>query len=302
MTDQPNFPSARDPPKWPDIATIARRLGAGVCRARGRPPTRATASSPRTTRRLKAGGPRRGRRAARTRRRAARKSPNSATCCAARSCLQLDRAGFRDAHPSGRHSGLALAAPEGGGGRAAAEARRQRTASSFCPAAARTGSAAPARPRRSKAATGSRPARCSPPARAAGDVLMTGAVLQSEGEPDKVIHFAVPMKAPEVKVARDLANARHARHGLQRRRDRRSVRPRRQRRLLAQGRRMASGVPDHRDRRVPADLCRLSRRRRERPRHRASGLAKRKRRRTRMVDLAGRMDTACGPRSSRIGG
>ena len=35
-------------------------------------------------------------------------------------------------------------------------------------------------------------------AAAAGDVLMTGAVLHSEGEPDAVIHFPVPMKAPEV--------------------------------------------------------------------------------------------------------
>lgn len=34
----------------------------------------------------------------------------------------------------------------------------------------------------------------------AGDILMTGAVVQSEGEPDAVIHFPVPMKAPEVKI------------------------------------------------------------------------------------------------------
>ena len=34
----------------------------------------------------------------------------------------------------------------------------------------------------------------------AGDVLMTGAVLHSESEPDTVIHFGVPMKAPEVTV------------------------------------------------------------------------------------------------------
>ena len=37
-------------------------------------------------------------------------------------------------------------------------------------------------------------------AAAAGDVLMTGAVLHAEGEPDTVIHFPVPMKAPEVKI------------------------------------------------------------------------------------------------------
>ncbi len=34
----------------------------------------------------------------------------------------------------------------------------------------------------------------------AGDILMTGAIVQTEGEPDAVIHFPVPMKAPEVKV------------------------------------------------------------------------------------------------------
>ncbi|CCV05396.1 Acyl-CoA dehydrogenase, type 2-like [Mesorhizobium metallidurans STM 2683] len=34
----------------------------------------------------------------------------------------------------------------------------------------------------------------------AGDVLMTTAVVQSEGEPDTVIHFPVSMKAPEVTV------------------------------------------------------------------------------------------------------
>jgi alkylation response protein AidB-like acyl-CoA dehydrogenase len=34
----------------------------------------------------------------------------------------------------------------------------------------------------------------------AGDVLMTGAIVQSPGEPDMVIHFGVPMKAPEVQI------------------------------------------------------------------------------------------------------
>jgi alkylation response protein AidB-like acyl-CoA dehydrogenase len=37
-------------------------------------------------------------------------------------------------------------------------------------------------------------------AAAAGDVLMTGAVVHSDSEPDAVIHFPVPMKAPEVKI------------------------------------------------------------------------------------------------------
>lgn len=34
----------------------------------------------------------------------------------------------------------------------------------------------------------------------AGDLLMTTAVVQADGQPDMVIHFPVPMKAPEVKV------------------------------------------------------------------------------------------------------
>jgi len=33
-----------------------------------------------------------------------------------------------------------------------------------------------------------------------GNLLITGAVVQEEGKPDMVIHFGVPMKAPEVKV------------------------------------------------------------------------------------------------------
>jgi alkylation response protein AidB-like acyl-CoA dehydrogenase len=34
----------------------------------------------------------------------------------------------------------------------------------------------------------------------AGDILMTGAVLESEGEPPTVLHFGVPMNSPHVKV------------------------------------------------------------------------------------------------------
>ncbi len=34
----------------------------------------------------------------------------------------------------------------------------------------------------------------------AGSILMTGAIVQSENEPDAVIHFPVPMNAPEVKI------------------------------------------------------------------------------------------------------
>jgi alkylation response protein AidB-like acyl-CoA dehydrogenase len=34
----------------------------------------------------------------------------------------------------------------------------------------------------------------------AGDILMTGAILESEGEPPMVLHFGIPMKSPHVKV------------------------------------------------------------------------------------------------------
>jgi indole-3-acetate monooxygenase len=34
----------------------------------------------------------------------------------------------------------------------------------------------------------------------AGDLLMTGAILKSDGEPDMVLHFALPMNSPNVKV------------------------------------------------------------------------------------------------------
>ena len=33
-----------------------------------------------------------------------------------------------------------------------------------------------------------------------GNILMTGAIVQQEGQPDQVIHFGVPMKAPEVRI------------------------------------------------------------------------------------------------------
>ena len=33
-----------------------------------------------------------------------------------------------------------------------------------------------------------------------GDLLMTGAVLETDGEPPMVLHFGVPMNSPHVKV------------------------------------------------------------------------------------------------------
>ena len=59
----------------------------------------------------------------------------------------------------------------------------------------------------------------------------------------------------------------------------------------AQGRRMASAVPDHRHHRVPAGLLGLSRRRRERARHRASASRRRSRPDQHTIELAGRMET-----------
>jgi alkylation response protein AidB-like acyl-CoA dehydrogenase len=33
-----------------------------------------------------------------------------------------------------------------------------------------------------------------------GDLLMTGAVLEAEGEPSQVLHFGIPMNSPQVKI------------------------------------------------------------------------------------------------------
>ncbi len=62
----------------------------------------------------------------------------------------------------------------------------------------------------------------------AGDILMTGAVLEEDGV-RSVLHFGAPMKAAEVRDRGHLAHARHARHRLERRGDRRAVRARRRR-------------------------------------------------------------------------
>ena len=34
----------------------------------------------------------------------------------------------------------------------------------------------------------------------AGDLLMTGAILEEDGKPPMVLHFGVPMNSPKVKV------------------------------------------------------------------------------------------------------
>src|SRR5262249_16585983 len=90
---------------------------------------------------------------------------------------------------------------------------------------------------------------------------------------------------------RHLAYARHARHTLRRRHDRRALRARQERRFLAQGRRMAPDVPDHRHDSLPADLPRLSPLPPERPRHTAPGPAKKRPASPPVTDLAGRLDT-----------
>ena len=78
--------------------------------------------------------------------------------------LRLHRAGLFHAHPSGRDSGLALEGAEGGRRSNRCSSASRPSASSCCPAAARTGSPAPARPRRSTAAIASRHSSFSPPA------------------------------------------------------------------------------------------------------------------------------------------
>ena len=55
----------------------------------------------------------------------------------------------------------------------------------------------------------------------AANLFMTTAVLESEGEPRMVLHFGVPMNSPRGEGDGQLAHARHARHRLQRRHDRR---------------------------------------------------------------------------------
>ena len=67
---------------------------------------------------------------------------------------------------------------------------------------------------------------------------------------------------------RDLGHARHARHGLAQRQARERVRAGRRHRGAPAGRRLASVVPPDLDGRLPADLCRLHRRRRGGARHR----------------------------------
>jgi len=100
--------------------------------------------------------------------------------------------------------------------------RRPPNASSCCPSAAPTGSAAPASREGRTAVIASPRERCFRPARPPAIFLMTGAGAGNrKGEPPTVLHFGVPMSSPAVKVLDKLAHARHARHRLERCRDRR---------------------------------------------------------------------------------
>src|ERR1700712_635890 len=88
-----------------------------------------------------------------------------------------------------------------------------------------------------------------------GDLLMTSAVLESEGEPPMVLHFGIPMNSPHVKVLdtwRTLGMRGTGSHDV-----------------MIDGHIVpASAVPHDRDHGLSAGLCRLSRHRRERARHR----------------------------------
>ena len=124
-----------------------------------------------------------------------------------------------------------------------------------------------------------------------GDLLMTGAVLESAGKPPMVLHFGVPMNSPHVKVLdtwRTLGMRGTGSHDVL---IDGHVVPEAAVGAEAQGRRVASAVPDHRHHRLPADLCRLSRRGRERARHGRRARQAQAAGTRHVIDLAGRMDT-----------
>ena len=101
-----------------------------------------------------------------------------------------------------------------------------------------------------------------------GSIFMTGAVLETEGEPPMVLHFGLPMNSPNVKVLdnwRALGMRGTGSHDVQ---IDGHVVPEAAVAVEAQVGRMAHAVPHHRHHGVSARLRRLSRRRRERPRHR----------------------------------
>ena len=130
-----------------------------------------------------------------------------------------------------------------------------------------------------------------------GDLLMTGAVLETEGEPPMVLHFGVPMNSPHVKVLdtwRTLGMRGTGSHDVL---IEGHVVPEAAVAVQAQGRRMAPAVPHHRDDRVPAHLrasiSASPRARATSPSTWPSGRAPSRH----TIDLAGRMDTELAARA-----
>ena len=168
--------------------------------------------------------------------------------------LRLDRARLLHAHAPGRHSGLALEASEGRRRRAAAEAHRQRAHPSCCRAAGRTGSRGSGKAEKVEGGYRITARKVFTSGAPTGDLLMTGAVLESRGEPPMVLHFGMPMNSPHVKVLdtwRTLGMRGTGSHDVL---IEGHVVPEAAVAREAQGRRVASAVPDHRDDRLPADL------------------------------------------------
>ena len=143
---------------------------------------------------VEAGVPARAWRRRRRRRRARRDAAH------ARLSLRLDRARVLHAHPPGRDSGLALDASEG---RGAVEPLLKRIAKERIILLSSGGSDWIGGSGKAEKVEGGyriTARKVFTSGAPAGDLLMTGAVLESEGEPPMVLHFGMPMNSPHVKV------------------------------------------------------------------------------------------------------
>ena len=109
-------------------------------------------------------------------------------------------AGLLDAHPSGRDPGLALEAPEGGG---RCEPLLKRIASERILLLSSGGSDWIGGSGKAEKVEGGyriNARKVFTSGAPTGDLLMTGAVLETDGEPPMVLHFGIPMNSPHVKV------------------------------------------------------------------------------------------------------
>ncbi len=190
---------------------------------RARPRPTRTSTSPRTSTQLKSVGPGRGRRAGRAWRRRCQHRRAGRDAAHARLSLRVDRADVLHAHASGRRSGLALDAPDTGQGgrRAAAEADRGRADHAAVERRLRLdrrlGQGREGRgrlPDHGAQGLHVRRADRRPPDDGRGP---GGAGPAADGA---ALRHADELAARE--GARHLARARHARHGLARRDDRRT--------------------------------------------------------------------------------